>query len=115
MQILKRLWSDDIGFVASTDLLLLTTLLVLGMIVGLVTFRDQVVQELGDTAAAIGAINQSYSYSAGVVTFSFAPMVTGTFSVAGSSFTDLSDFCDVGDTAGAPPECIVFAPEDEEG
>ena len=53
MTIVKTLWRDRRGFVATTDLLLMTTILVLGMIVGLATVRDQVVQEFGDLATAI--------------------------------------------------------------
>jgi hypothetical protein len=106
MQMLRRLWNDESGFIASTDLLILSTIVVLGMIVGLVTFRDQVVQELGDMAAAVGALDQSYSYGATVI---------GGFSVAGSSFADLSDFCDEGDNVGAPPECIEFTAASDEG
>ena len=34
----RRIWRDDAGFVATTDLLLLTTIVVLGMILGLVVF-----------------------------------------------------------------------------
>lgn len=115
MQLIKRLWNDQSGFIASTDLLILSTIVVLGMIVGLVTYRDQVVQEVGDMAAAVGAINQSYSYAAATVTYSFAPAVTGSFTVAGSSFQDEPDFCDQGDSANNPPECIQFAASSEEG
>ncbi len=60
---LKRLWLDETGFVKTTDLILATTILVIGMIVGLAAFRDQVVQEFGDLATAVGRLNQSYRYS----------------------------------------------------
>lgn len=107
MTLLKKLWRDEQGFVASTDLILITTILVLGMLVGLVTMRDQVVQELGDLATAIGQLNQSYS---------IAMFTTSMFSVAGSLFADMADFCEEGtaegssnnNTAGSPPGCIEF-------
>nr|MCU0979245.1 hypothetical protein [Pirellulaceae bacterium] len=79
------------------------TILVLGMIVGLVSVRDQVVQELGDIALAIGFINQSYSFSG----------ITGhTSSTAGSQMDDTTDYCDEDpDPAGDPAVCIsVVAP-----
>jgi hypothetical protein len=96
--------------------MILCTIVVLGMLVGLVTYRDQVVQEMGDVAAAVGAINQSYSFDAFTITFSFAPMVTGSFTSAGSSFVDNTDFCDEGDSPGVPPECIaIVAADDGEG
>jgi len=48
-------------------------------------------------AAAIGAINQSYSFSG----------VTGhSSSTAGSFFLDLIDFCDTGAVAAGEPECL---------
>jgi Flp pilus assembly pilin Flp len=97
MRLLHRLWKDQRGFVISTELVLIAVLLVIGLIAGLTTLRDQVVQELGDLAAAIGSINQSYSFSG----------VTGhSSSTAGSVFADRTDFCDVGDSGGNEPECL---------
>jgi Flp pilus assembly pilin Flp len=96
---LHRLWKDDEGFVVSTELILVAVLLVIGLIAGLATVRDQVVQELGDVAAAVSEINQSYSFSG----------VTGhSSSTAGSSFLDLNDFCDPDGQGPAnnEPQCI---------
>jgi len=109
MNVLHRLWTDEAGFVVSTELVLVATTLVVGMLVGIVTVRDQVVQELGDVALAIGNINQSYQYEG----------VTGhTSATAGSDFLDQNDFCEpVGgdDVSGAEPVCISVqeAPDDE--
>jgi hypothetical protein len=81
---LRRLWTDDAGFVVSAELVLVATILVIGMLVGLVSVRDQVIQELADFAAAITQMNQSYSFSG----------ITGhTSSNAGSVFNDEADFC----------------------
>jgi Flp pilus assembly pilin Flp len=95
---LKRLWNDEAGFVVSAELVLIATILVIGLIVGWATVRDQVVQELGDVAAAIAVINQSYTWSA----------VTGhTSSVAGTYFDDTTDFCDEDpNPPGTEPLCI---------
>ncbi|HAH47141.1 MAG TPA: hypothetical protein DCM07_20260 [Planctomycetaceae bacterium] len=95
---LNKFWNDEAGFVVSSELVLIGTILVLGVVVGLATVRDQVVQELGDLALAISNINQSYSFSG----------VTGhTSSTAGSMFEDLTDFCDpTTDTADEEPACI---------
>ncbi len=100
MRVLTQLWRDEQGFVVSAELVLIGTILVIGMIVGLATVRDQVVQELGDFALAIGQVNQSYSWSA----------ITGhTSSVAGSAFEDMADFCDLADQIGGePPACIAI-------
>ena len=98
MRVLAQLWRDDWGFVISAELVLVATILVIGMIVGLASLRDQVVQELGDVGAAISQIVQSYSWSG----------ITGhTSSVAGSAFTDTTDACDnPADDVGAAPLCI---------
>ena len=94
---LQQLWQDEAGFVVSTELILIATILVIGVIVGLTTVRDQVVQELGDVALAIASVNQSYSFSG----------ITGHHSsTAGSIYIDLLDDCDGPDAAGAEPPCI---------
>ena len=98
MNRIQRFSADEHGFVVSSELVLIGTILVLGVVVGLATVRDQVVQELGDLALAISNINQSYSFSG----------VTGhTSSVAGSIFDDQLDFCDSNtDVAATEPACI---------
>lgn len=101
MRVLHRLWADEAGFVVSTELILVATILVIGMIVGLATVRDAVVQELADVAAAIGSVNQSYIYNE----------VSGHSSAtAGSQFQDNTDFCDTGDddSATSAPQCVVI-------
>ena len=82
---LKALLNDEAGFIVSTELVLVATILVVGLIVGQTTLRDNVVTELADTADAISAIDQSYSWS----------NVTGhSSSTSGSLFADAIDFCD---------------------
>jgi hypothetical protein len=96
--LVSRLWSDEAGFVVSSELVLIGTILVIGMVVGLTSLRDQVVQETADLAEAISNINQSYSFSA----------VTGhSSSTAGSLFDDNTDFCDSNsDPAGSGAACV---------
>jgi len=102
MRVLTQLWRDEQGFVVSAELVLIGTILVIGMIVGLATVRDQVIQELADVAMAISQVNQSYSFSG----------ITGhTSSVAGSAFTDTTDFCDaeaLTQGLNEPPACIAI-------
>lgn len=62
---LKKIWNDERGFVNSAELVLLATITVIGLIVGLIAFRDSVTQELGDTASAVGELNQSYAIFVG--------------------------------------------------
>ncbi|MCU0874361.1 MAG: hypothetical protein MUE50_18665 [Pirellulaceae bacterium] len=87
----EKLWGDESGFIVSADLLLISSILVIGLLVGLVSLRDQIVQELGDVAVAVGNLNQSYSFAGQTVAFG-----TFVFTVAGSNFTDESDFCEDG-------------------
>lgn len=112
MSMLHRIWKDEAGFVVSTELVLIATILVIGLVVGLATVRDQVVQELGDLALAIGNVNQSYEYSG----------VTGhTSATAGSEFLDNQDFCEIDgdDPISNEPACIELdaatVPADDEG
>jgi hypothetical protein len=87
---LRKLWNDDAGFIISAELVLVATILVIGMIVGLVMVRNQVVQELADVALAIGSISQSYAYPAIHVADHFVAYTDGAF------YKDLSDYCQSG-------------------
>ena len=51
------------GFITTTELILVFTALVLGLIVGMVSLRNAVTAELEDLAEAIGNIDQFYQYS----------------------------------------------------
>ena len=82
---LLKLWNDESGAILSAEIVLVATILVIGVIVGLKSVRDAVVTELADVGAAIGSINQDFSYS-GVAGHAAA--------TAGSSFADAQDFCD---------------------
>jgi hypothetical protein len=94
-----KLLKDEAGFVVSSELVLIATVLVLGLIVGLTSLRNSITAELADLAASIGAISQEYSYSS----------ITGhSASVAGSTFTDNFDFCEtaVGAGTGIDNACV---------
>ena len=101
---LIRLWRDESGFVISSELIFIATLLVIGMVTGLVTVRDQVVLELADIADAISELDQSFSFAA----------VTATVgSVAGSVFIDAADFCEqtgagADQNGAAGTQCLVI-------
>jgi Flp pilus assembly pilin Flp len=60
---LRKLCRDDAGAVLSTELVLISTVVVLGLIVGLTELRDAVSNELNDVGEAVGALNQSFSVS----------------------------------------------------
>ena len=96
-----RFCRDEAGFIVSTELVLVSTIVVIALVVGLATVRDAVVQELADVGLTIGTINQSYSFSG----------LTGhTSSVAGSTRIDVLDFCDTSsDTSLAAPGCLTVS------
>ena len=90
------------GFVISSELILIATVLVIGLLVGMVTLRDQVTQELADVADAISELSQSYIYNS----------ITGHHDarVSGSFFNDTTDSCDNDNNdntaADTEPQCI---------
>jgi hypothetical protein len=57
---MRSLLSDESGFIVSAELVLIGTLVVLGMITGLVCLRSAVVDELASVGAALRGMNQSY-------------------------------------------------------
>ena len=98
----KALWNDEAGVILSAEIVLIGTILVIGMVVGLVELQCSVVDELNDLGEAIGSMNQSYMTSS-VCSFKSS---TGTFKAItyGSSFTDRLDSCDGNECAIV---CIV--------
>jgi len=99
--IARKLWNDEAGFIVSLELILIATIVVIGLITGLATVRNSVVQELSDVSGAVQDLNQTYSFN------SIASPVGGT---AGSLFTDTMDNLDdgAGDPFGASDNGIVF-------
>lgn len=89
LNLLRKLWRDEIGQVQIAGALLLCVVIAIGAIVGLTTLRDQLVQEFGDIAVSLESLNQSFTTSA--VTHTDPP-------------TTLTD------PAGLPPACLSFQP-----
>lgn len=119
------LWRDDEGFVTSVELVFIASIVAIGMIVGLSTYRDGLIDELADNARAVGQINQSYSIQVlssnppntpnsqttiagvpnGPVTVSasfgttgaagFSPTVNIQSGFNNFSYTDTADFCEL--------------------
>ena len=101
MKLLQRLWTDEAGFVVSSELVLVATMLVIGLVVGLTSLRNQVVQEIADLGAAIGMISQGYEYT--------GTIKTGFAETDGSGWDDLLDQCQTptgADQANAEPAGI---------
>ena len=87
----KTLWNDEAGLIISAELVLVLTIGVLAMIVGLSEVAVAINTELNDISNAIGAINQSYSYT-GFASYGDGKLKSA---VAGSTFQDAIDNCDI--------------------
>lgn len=75
------------GFAVTVELLLLSTILVIGLVTGFAKLRDTTLAELSDTANAVGSINQSFSYLGTTWTDGSDNVAT----VAGTTFNDNVD------------------------
>ena len=96
---LNRFRRDDRGVASSFNLLITYTILAFGVVVGLITLRDQVVQEYGDMSVALESIDQSYR-------------VDPIGSCPGYEYLDDNPLTD---DAGDPPGCISFEEPIAEG
>lgn len=88
---LKTLWNDETGVILSAELVLICTILVLGVIVGLVELQCTVVAELSDLSSAIGNMDQSFQTSG------FASLKGGNqfkSRTYGARYFDRPDVCD---------------------
>lgn len=96
MTLIRKLWTDDAGFIISAELVLVASILVIGMIVGLTSLRNQVVQELVDVGQAVGSLSQSYAFS--------GTKKCGLGWTDSSNYNDKLDFCQApNQTGGSEP------------
>ena len=63
LHLAKDLWIDQAGFVVSAELVLISTIGVIGVGTGLACVRDAVNSELSEVGCAITALDQSYCYT----------------------------------------------------
>lgn len=82
--LLNKLYNDEAGFIVSAELVLVSTIAVLGMVVGLSELSWNVNEELEDVGSAFASVNQSYH----------AKGASGHKACrTGFSFKDHADFC----------------------
>lgn len=82
--IITQLINDEAGFIVSAELVLISTIAVLGMIVGLSEVANNVNNELEDVGSAFSSIDQSF----------YLDNAHGHKACTdSSSFYDRSDFC----------------------
>jgi hypothetical protein len=63
LRLAKQFWSDQAGFIVSAELVLISTVGVIGLVTGLTCLRNAVNDELSDVACAISSLDQSYCYT----------------------------------------------------
>jgi Flp pilus assembly pilin Flp len=99
-KVLARVWSEQDG-VLSFEWVLLVTLLTFGIVSGIAAARDAIIDELGDAAQAMLALDQSYT-----VDFPLLVQVHAatTSSASDTSFTDALIYTDC--TRAAAPQGI---------
>jgi Flp pilus assembly pilin Flp len=82
----KRFWKNEGGAVLSTELVLVSTIVSLGMITGLKSLADNVNAELSNLGSAIHSVSQGYSFNGQSVNgASGSSLIAQTY---GSSYTD---------------------------
>ena len=59
---MKKQQKGQAGFIVSAELVLIATIMVIGLIVGMVAIRDAVTAEMHDVAESIGSMDQSYYF-----------------------------------------------------
>jgi Flp pilus assembly pilin Flp len=88
--VLARIWKEEDG-VLSFEWVLLVTLLTIGIVSGLAGARDAIIDELGDVAQAMLALDQSYTIDFPLAVIVHAPT---TSSASDSAFTDAMLYID---------------------
>jgi len=106
--VLARIWKDEDG-VLSFEWVLLVTLLTIGIVSGLAGARDAIIDELGDVAQAMLALDQSYTID---FPLNVDVHTTDSSSASDSSFIDAFFFLDCGRTSliGQTPQIVDDSP-----
>jgi Flp pilus assembly pilin Flp len=95
MKTLMRLWQEDDGAILATEYLFVTTILIIGLVVGLTGLRSAINAELTELANAILALSQGYSVNG---------QMSADASVDGSQAFDMPDLLQ-------PPQSVpAFSP-----
>ncbi len=98
MQIARDFWSDQGGSVSPFATVLMVTILVIGIIPGIATLRDHIVQKYGDMAVSLETIDQSYSFTVNGVT---------------SEYVDSNSLTDPGGDAPADLDLTISASSEQ--
>ena len=101
---MRKLFNDEVGAVVSSELVLVLTIAVLGMVVGLTAVRDSISQEMVDLSDAFGATQQTFNV-AGISKTKLAGKAHA--AISGFGYADNADDCDckgltITDVCGKP-------------
>lgn len=105
-KVLARAWKEEDG-VLSFEWVLLVTLLTIGIVSGLAGARDAIIDELGDVAQAMLALDQSYTIQFPLLVIVHDPAVS---SASDSAFTDAALYSDCTRSTipvGQPPQLDI--------
>ena len=97
IRILRCWWRDEHGNMEAVGYIFMAAIVAMGVLTGLSTFRNEVIQGLGDLSDAMQTVNQSYT-----VSMTFAQIGGGT-TVKAYGFTDTVPAAPI---AGNPPACM---------
>ena len=104
--LMQRIWREEEGVLAF-EWVLLTTLLTLGIVGGLSAGRDAIIDELGDAAQVMVAVDQSYHIA---LPLALTVHTTSSAGASDSTFTDAAVFTD----CGRPEGEVFFGQPDED-
>lgn len=82
---MRSFWKGEEGFAFSTEMIVVLTIVICGVIAAWTSLREAIVTEMADVGAAIASLDQSYGFN-GVSSHSSG--------CAGSFYNDAGDFCD---------------------
>ena len=90
--VLARMWKEEDG-VLSFEWILLITVLVIGIVGGVAAARDAIIDEFGDVAQAMLALDQSYTINNPLTVF-VHELNTPSGNASDSAFTDAAIYAD---------------------
>ena len=94
--VLARMWKEEDG-ILSFEWILLITVLVIGIVGGVAAARDAIIDEFGDVAQAMLALDQSYTINNPLTVF-VHDLTTPSGNASNSAFTDAAAYFDCGRT-----------------
>lgn len=109
MAMVQKIWAEEDGLL-SFEWTLLVTLMTIGAVSGMTAARDAIIDELGDTAEVIVAIDQSYTIN---FPLNSDVHIGDGSSASDTGFTDIEVFTDCDRPSFPLPNDQSFGPIDD--